>query len=373
MQANVSPDFAAFAAADWARLHDGGACTTHALYAALESSGSVNGNSGWESAHLRLDDGDTLAAAVPLYVKHHSYGEYVFDWAWADAYRRHGLDYYPKLVAAVPFTPVPGARFFARDAATREAAIAHTLGLAEASGASSLHILFPSADEVEALRAHGLLIREGVQFHWHNRGYRDFDDFLGHLSQPKRKKIRQERRRAGEHGLRIEWLDGHSASADDWRFFYRCHATTYALRGNAPYLSAAFFTTLAREAPDSVRLVIARAGDTPVAAAFFLRDATALYGRYWGAVADLPFVHFELCYYQAIEHCITHGLQRFEGGAQGEHKLARGLEAVRTWSAHWLRDERFRDAVDRYLERERGAVNLYLDELDDRSPFRNAR
>ena len=220
------------------------------------------------------------------------------------------------------------------------------------------------------MRERGMLIRTGVQFHWLNRGYADFDDFLSALNHDKRKKIRQERKRATTLGLSCEWLDGASAQAADWHFFYRCYATTYALHRSAPYLTPTFFPMLAERAPDKVRLLLARRGSEPVAAAFFLCDGEALYGRYWGASEHLPFLHFELCYYQAIEYCIRNQIPRFEGGAQGEHKMARGLEPVETRSAHWIRDPRFRDAVDRFLAREKEGVGFYLDELTDRSPFR---
>lgn len=354
----------------WDSVSGHTACLSHAFLSALEDSGSVASGTGWTPRHLGLWSGDTLQAALPLYEKHHSYGEYVFDWAWADAYARHGLDYYPKLLSAIPFTPVPGARLLGSDPLARAELLDAALQIAEDAGHSSLHILFPGEIEADWMRTRGMLVRTGIQFHWLNRGYPDFDDFLAVLNHDKRKKIRQERKRAAAHGLTYEWLDGTSAQAADWRFLYRCYATTYALHRSTPYLTPAFFPMLAERAPDKVRLLLARRDDEPVATAFFLCDHEAMYGRYWGASEHLPFLHFELCYYQAIDYCIRNRIPRFEGGAQGEHKMARGLEPVVTRSAHWIRDERFRDAVDRFLAREREGVGFYLDELAERSPFR---
>lgn len=360
-------------ASAWDALGDGRCCISHAMLSSLEDSGSVGEGTGWHPHHLVLFDADTPVAAMPLYEKLHSYGEYVFDWAWADAYQRHGLAYYPKWLSAVPFTPVPGARLLARDTATRAALARTARALAEESGLSSMHVLLPGAHEAELLAENGFMLRRGVQFHWHNRDYRDFDGFLAALNHAKRKKIRQERRRAGAHGLECRWLDGHRATREDWAFFHHCYASTYALHRSTPYLTPAFFPMLAARMPECVRLLVAYRDGRPVASAFFLLDAEALYGRYWGAVEELPFVHFELCYYRAIEYCIEHRIPRFEGGAQGEHKISRGLEPVETRSAHWLRDERFTDAVDRFLERESEGIDFYLGELSERVPFRRDR
>ncbi|MDX5363823.1 MAG: GNAT family N-acetyltransferase [Pseudazoarcus pumilus] len=354
----------------WDALSGGACCISHAMLSALEDSGSVGEGTGWHPRHLVLEDPSGLVAAMPLYEKLHSYGEYVFDWAWADAYQRHGLAYYPKWLSAVPFTPVPGPRLLARDTASREALLRTARGLAEESGLSSMHILLPDETEAAALAAGGFMLRSGVQFHWQQRDYADFEDFLAKLNHAKRKKIRQERRRAAEHELECVWLDGHTATAADWAFFHRCYAMTYALHRSTPYLSAEFFPMLAARMPENVRLLLARRKGQAVAGAFFLKDEHALYGRYWGASEHLPFLHFELCYYRAIEYCIAHDIPRFEGGAQGEHKLSRGLEPVVTRSAHWLRDERFADAVDRFLARESEGIGFYLDELSERLPFR---
>lgn len=365
----------------------------HAYLATLEDSGCVGGRTGWTPAHATLWQRGELVAAMPLYIKAHSYGEYVFDWAWAQAYDRHGLDYYPKWLSAVPFTPIPGPRILGRDLAAREALLDAVLASVRESQCSSFHILFPTEDELPLLVSAGLMVREGVQFHWLNRPatiagdtsvngtpsrdgengdsrWKDFDAFLASLNSEKRKKIRQERRRAAAHGLELHWLDGHEARAEDWDFLGRCYAMTYALHRSTPYLSNAFFHRLGERMPDAVRLLLACREGQPIAAAFFLCDDKALYGRYWGALDNLSFLHFELCYYQAIAYCIAHGLERFEGGAQGEHKLARGLGPVRTYSAHWIADPRFRRAVDDYLARERDGMDGYVDELNERSPFR---
>ncbi|QDF96570.1 GNAT family N-acetyltransferase [Azoarcus sp. DD4] len=358
-------------AAAWDRLAGSQVCLSHAYLDTLEQTGCVGGRTGWTPRHATLWRSGELVAAMPLYIKQHSYGEYVFDWAWADAYQRHGLDYYPKWLCALPFTPIPGQRLLGRTADDRRGLLDKLLTLAADSGLSSLHILFPDEDEGQWMTDAGLLLRQGVQFHWQNAGYTGFEDFLAGLNHEKRKKIRQERRRAAEHGLTLRWLDGHSATAADWRFFHRCYATTYALHRSTPYLNEDFFTELARRLPTRVRLLLAERDGAALAGAFFLCDDKALYGRYWGSTASFPFLHFELCYYQAIAYCIEHGLDRFEGGAQGEHKLSRGLLPVLTRSAHWIADPRFRDAVDRYLARETEGIGFYLDELAERSPFRS--
>lgn len=370
LQFRLLPGLRQVRPAAWDALAAAHPALAHAYLATLEETGCVGAGTGWTPRHASLWQGDELVAALPLYEKSHSYGEYVFDWAWAEAYARHGLAYYPKWLAAIPFSPLPGPRLLARDGATRRALLAAVLERAAAEGLPSLHILFPTEDEAALMAEAGLLLRQGVQFHWINAGYRDFEDFLAHLNHDKRKKIRQERRRA-RAGLDFTWLDGRSATAEDWRFFHRCYAGTYAAHRSTPYLTPAFFPALARAMPEAVRLLRVDRDGEPLASAFFLQGPEALYGRYWGAVDYVPCLHFEVCYYAAIDYAIAQGLARMEGGAQGEHKLARGLTPVRTWSAHWLREPRFADAVSRYLERESGGVEAWLDELEGRSPFRH--
>jgi hypothetical protein len=360
-------------AADWDQLAaDGPPFMRHAFLLALQSSGCVGEGTGWQPHFVRIDAPDgTLAAAAPLFLKSHSYGEYVFDWAWADAYRRHGLRYYPKGLVAIPFTPVPGPRLLARDAEARAALVRALLAQCETLQLSSLHVLFPTAaDEAAALEAAGLMRRRGVQFHWTNPGWPNFDGFLEALSQPKRKKIRAERRKVAEAGVVVDLLEGDAITEDDWTFFARCYETTYAQHHSTPYLNRAFFAELGRTMPESLLMTRARAGRRPIAAALLMHDRKALYGRHWGAIEHVPCLHFEASYYSPLEWAIRRGIERFEGGAQGEHKMARGFLPVPTESWHWLAHPAFSDAVARFLERETHGVDAYLDELTDRSPMR---
>ncbi|HUW36710.1 MAG TPA: GNAT family N-acetyltransferase [Rhodocyclaceae bacterium] len=342
----------------------------HAFLEALRLSGCACPETGWHPRHLTLWEGGDLVAALPLYVKDHSYGEFVFDWSWAEAYQRHGLAYYPKLVANVPFTPVPGPRLLARDEVSRERLLATALDHARASGTSSLHILFPTADEAALMSAAGMMIRKGVQFHWRNPGYRDFEDYLSALTRDKRKKVRQERRRVVDAGVRLARLTGGEIGDDDWTFFHRCYRLTYELRGRRPYLNLDFFLRLGRMMPENILLVLAERDGLPIAAALNLHDRDRLYGRYWGAVEDVPCLHFEACYYQAIEFAIERGIGVFEGGAQGEHKLARGFLPTETLSAHWLARPEFAAAVGRFLAQETQGVDRYVDELGEHNPFK---
>jgi len=370
----------AVAASDWnslAAAAGGGQAQPflrHEFLHGLEAAACVGGGTGWLPRHLLLEDAEgRLRAAVPLYLKSHSYGEYVFDWAWADAYRRHGRRYYPKLLSAVPFTPVTGPRLLAADAPAREAAARALLKLAADSGLSSLHVLFPTETEATLLAGQGTMQRRGVQFHWRNDGWSDFEGFLAALSQPKRKKIRAERRKVASAGLSIERLAGDAIGPQDWAFFVRCYENTYAEHGATPYLNLAFFERLGALMPGHLVLVIARDGARPIACSLLVVDEARVYGRYWGALEHVPCLHFELCYYQAIELAIERGLAVIEGGAQGEHKMARGFEPVAIRSAHWLAEPAFADAVERFLDREGGMVGAWLDELEERSPFRGER
>ena len=422
----------------------------HEYLAALHESESAVPHTGWTPRFMTLWEGDLLVAACPLYLKSHSYGEYVFDWAWASAYEQHGVPYYPKAVVAVPFTPVPGTRLMARDAAARQGLVQALCQWCEDEGISSLHVLFASDDDVLTGAREGLMLRHTVQFHWKNvaptlgtdvsslppegalaalgrpgggsgaapmlgtggfllptesvlaaveshcdsrsaaagpLAYRDFDDFLAHLTQEKRKKFRQERRRVAEAGVTFRWALGADITADAWNFFYRCYERTYLEHGNPPYLTRAFFQQMADRMPEHWLLFIAEREGRPIASSLIAISAQpssargqyhskyagcTAYGRYWGALERVDCLHFEACYYQPLAWCIAHGVQRFEGGAQGEHKMARALLPVPATSMHWLANPAFADAVDRFLAREGAGVEQYLDHLQARSPFRAA-
>jgi hypothetical protein len=361
------------APADWDALAGTQPFLRHRFLAALESTGCVGGQSGWRPCHATLAQDGRLLAAAPLYLKDHSWGEYVFDWAWADASQRAGLPYYPKLLCAVPFTPVPGGRLLAVDDAARGQLLAGIISMAADSGLSGFHGLFPQAAEAAAWRDHpGILQRLGVQFHWLNRGYADYAAFLAGLNHDKRKKLKQERRKVADAGVQIVRKVGEEISEADWQFFARCYAQTYREHRSTPYLNLAFFRQLGAVLGDHCLLVLAYQGEAPIAAALNLFDETRLYGRYWGAQVFVPSLHFELCYHQGIEFAIERGLQAFEGGAQGEHKLARGFEAVETVSFHWLANPALAGAVSRFLTREAQGVVQYLSELDERAPYRVA-
>lgn len=357
-------------AAAWDALALGNPTLAHAFLDSLHRTGCASPKTGWRPQYPTLWDGERLVGAAPLYLKAHSYGEYVFDWGWAEAYERHGLAYYPKLLCAVPFTPATGPRLLARDPATREKLARALLALAREAGVSSLHVLFPPAEDAAALRAAGLLERAGVQFHWRNAGYREFDDFLAALSHDKRKKIRQERRRVAAEGVTLRRVTGHEATGKEWDFFASCYRRTYRAHRSTPYLTREFFGMLAERMPGQVLLVIAERDGKPIAAALDLFGPDALYGRYWGSVEYVPGLHFEACYYQAIEFCIERGIALFEGGAQGEHKHARGFLPEATRSLHWLAHPAFNRAVDDFLSEEGAHISAYVDELNDRTPFR---
>ena len=390
----------------------------HEYLLALHASGSAVPHTGWTPRFMLLWAGSELIAACPLYLKSHSFGEYVFDWAWANAHAEHGLPYYPKAVVAVPFTPVPGTRLLARDQAARAALIAAVRDWCADQRLSSLHLLFGDETDLAACEGAGLMRRSQVQFHWKNgapprsaaapaalppvgalatlgrpgdgsdapveRPFADFDDFLAALTQDKRKKIRQERRRVAEPGVRFRWAAGNDITAEDWAFFYRCYRRTYLEHGNAPYLTPAFFAHMARHMADVWVLFTAERESRPIATSLIAVGArpesaggsndayngAVAYGRYWGALERVDGLHFEACYHQPLEWCIHHGVARFEGGAQGEHKMARALLPVATHSAHWLAHPGFADAVARFLARESLAVDGYLGQLGERSPFR---
>lgn len=342
----------------------------HEFLAALIETGCATARTGWAPRFLVLERGGELAAAMPLFVKSHSYGEYVFDWAWANAYARHGLEYYPKLLGAIPFTPVAGARLLARNATDRRALASAALEAAEPF--SSLHVLFATEDEALLMKSLGMMLRHTIQFHWANAGYASFDAFLAGLSRARRKNIRQERRRVREAGVVMRTLRGAEIGTEHWEFFHRCYRHTYAAHGSSPYLTLGFFKRLGATLPEHTVLFLAERDARPIAASLCLADGPHLYGRYWGAIEHVPLLHFECCYYQPIEHAIVNGLATFEGGAQGEHKLFRGLMPVQTVSAHWLAHAGFARAVEDFLSREAEGIGRYVDELNEHSPFRKA-
>ncbi|MGB7181886.1 MAG: GNAT family N-acetyltransferase [Burkholderiaceae bacterium] len=364
-------------AADWNTLAGdgpGAVFVRHEWLSALETSGSVGADTGWQPLHLLLEDMDKkLVGAVPMYAKYHSYGEYVFDWAWADAYRRNGLDYYPKLLSAVPFTPIAGNRLMARDNTAR-AALAEGLRIqAQRAKVSSLHILFPDDDGKKALSDAGYMIRTGVQFHWRNQGFKDFDEFLAALSQKKRKKIRAERRKVAEAGVTCTRLVADEITEADWQFFIRCYNQTYREHHSTPYLNLKFFQTVAKLKPEAFIMIRAEQDGKPIGASLLVRDGDRIFGRYWGALEWVSHMHFEVAYYQTIEAAIALGIQVIEGGAQGEHKMARGFLPVATCSAHWLAEPAFADAVQDFLERETTMMDGYIGELEERSVFAGAK
>jgi predicted N-acyltransferase len=367
-------------AAGWRELLQGSPVPTPFLdpewLAALHRSGSAISGTGWTPVFLTLVDAQgALQAACPLYLKDHSYGEYVFDWAWARALEEAGQPYYPKLLCAVPFTPVPGSRLLARSHPARVMLLAAMQQLARQHGLSSAHLLFMDEADRAAAQAAGWQLRETVQFHWENRAprpYADFADFLAGLHRDKRKKIQQERRRVAQASVTVSARQGPAITTQDWDFFYACYAATYRAHGSRPYLTRRFFDDWALALPQSPLLFLAEREGRPIASSLLVVDAASgvAWGRYWGSVEWVPCLHFELCYYAPIQWCIEHALQRFEGGAQGEHKMARGLLPVRTWSAHWLAHPGLAEAVERFLARERQAIGAYVSELDDRNPFK---
>jgi predicted N-acyltransferase len=343
----------------------------HEFLAALEHHGAVGGDSGWHPCYLTLEESGHLLGAVPLFRKDHSFGEFVFDWAWAEAYGRLGRAYYPKLVAAVPYTPVTGRRLLYTDPALADVLAEAALRYASDAGDSSLHWLFTAADEVACLQRHGLLLRAGCQFHWHNRGYADFDDFLAGLSSRHRKKLRSERRLVREQGLQIEILRGGEAAPAVWDRFHHFYRDTFERKGNYAPLTRGFFREIGAVLADDSLLILARQGSEYVAGALFYVGGDTLYGRHWGSSGEFHHLHFELCYYAAIDYCIARGLRRFEAGAQGEYKVRRGFEPTPTYSLHWLADADFQAAVADFLVREGRAVENYLDEMQGHLPFKS--
>ncbi len=362
----------------WNRLASDTPFLRHEFLSALEDAGCVGGKTPWHPAYLTVwDDTKRLVGALPLYVKYDSRGEFVFDWSWAAAYERAEMAYYPKLVSAVPFTPVTGRRLLVDDAskfgpvADELVTAARTLG----SGirASSFHVLFPTDHERRYLEDDGMMTRKSCQFHWHNDGYASFDDFLGRLTSVKRKKVRRERRRIAEASVTFEHLRGDEPGAEDWDAVFEYYSHTFLRRGRAPYLNREFFDEIARTMPKNLVIILARFDGRPIATAICFRGDRTLYGRYWGSLADFHSMHFEACYYQGIEYCIREGLARFEPGTQGEHKLSRGFTPTATWSSHWIANPGFSRAIKRFLDQEHEHVEAYMRELAGHTPYRKDR
>jgi predicted N-acyltransferase len=374
MQLRILNSLAEVPRAAWDRLAGRNPFLRWDYLEALERSGAVSAATGWHPRHLLLEREGEPQAALPLYLKDHSWGEFVFDFAWADAYRQAGLDYYPKLLAAVPFTPVPGPRLLCAAGVDAAEAAGRLLqgarGLAGELAASSLHLLLPDDTQLEALRADGLSLRQDCQFHWFDEGYGDFEGFLGALTAEKRKKFRRERRRVREAGISFEWLRGEEISAVLLDEIYDFYASSFLRRGMDPYFPPAFWALLLERMPESIRVVLARKDGAAVAAAIFFVGGDVLYGRYWGCLQDYHSLHFETCFYQGIELALAEGCHRFEPGAQGEHKLRRGFRPVPTWSAHWLAHPAFARAIDAWLARERQHVAAYIEAAAQPLPFR---
>lgn len=357
-------------ASQWNALAGDHPAARHEYLNALETTGCVGPVTGWHPHHILLRRNGKLAGAMPLYLKSHSRGEYVFDYAWAHAFERHGVPYYPKLVCAIPFTPVPGPRLLAHTIADKNKLLNAAIAVARNNEISSLHVLFPVHEDLQVLEDNGLMTRSNVQFHWSNGPYASMDDFLAGLNQKNRKKIRQSRRALNNEGVEFEWLEGRDIDDNALNFFYRCYHRTYIEHGNLPYLNPEFFRRLRDELPDNLVLILAHQNGQPVASALNLRSADRLYGRYWGSLKFISGLHFEACYLQGIEYCIARGLNVFEGGAQGEHKLARGLMPVQTYSGHWIGEPGYARAIDDFLKRENVMIDDYVDVLEEHSPFR---
>jgi predicted N-acyltransferase len=347
---------------------------SHAFLSALEVSHSVGAGTGWQPYPMLVRDREELVGAMPLYVKSHSYGEYVFDWAWADAYQRRGLNYYPKLMSAIPFTPITSQRLLVAEvenATQIQALMVDALAQVMLKHAlSSVHVLFPDENSAAIFKDANWLQRHGVQFRWENESFNDFEDFLTRLSHDKRKKIRQERKKVAASGVVCHRIKGADVSPEQWRFFYQCYQNTYLEHHSTPYLTAEFFQEIAHSMPQNILLVLAYLDGMPIAGALNIYDKTSLYGRYWGAMQYIPNLHFELCYYQAQEFCITEQITFFEGGAQGEHKLARGFKPRPTCSFHKVAHPEFAVAIEDFVSRESQGIAVYTNELEQRVPFK---
>ena len=369
------------ASEDWNALlpSDAGPFLRHEFLNSLEETACVGGNTGWQVAHLVLRDDRRLIGAMPLYLKQHSYGEFVFDWSWAQAYEQQGMQYFPKALCAIPFTPVQGSRILSTSTVNanlvKQQLIAGLKTLVLQNNLSSAHVLFPQSAEVNELKKQGFMLRDSVQFHWHNHGFENFEQFLAALTMKRRKNIRREREQVAREQITFRHVPGISSTNTDWEFFYRCYANTYLEHRSNPYLSEAFFKLWAQRMPENLHLIIAERNGNPIAASLLVIDPTSskAYGRYWGAIEHVPCLHFETAYYQAIEYCISMNIQTFEGGAQGEHKMARGFLPTTIQSAHYIADPQFAKAVQHFLNREHQGIGAYVDELAEHSPLKSSK
>ncbi len=357
-------------ARQWDALAEGEPLLSHAFLSALETSASVGKDTGWGPCILTITQENQLIGAMPLYVKSHSYGEYVFDWAWADVYEQSGLAYYPKLLSAIPFSPITSTRLLAHDLATQTMLIDALEAVMTQHQLSSAHVLFPNEEEATLFEQSGWMKRIGVQFRWENKQYQTFDDFLQTLSHNKRKKIRQERKKVANAGVVSHFVKGKQATEADWDFFYECYCNTYTEHRSSPYLTRAFFTEISQSLSDHILLIVAEQAGVKVASSLCFYNAHTLYGRYWGATTFVSGLHFELCYYQAQQFCINENIQYFEGGAQGEHKLARGFQPRPTCSFHKIAHPDFARAIKDFLLRESNGIAAYTNELEERTPFK---
>ena len=371
--------------AEWNNLFDSDKQSPfirHEYLNALEKTGCVSIETGWKPCHCTLhDESGTLLAAMPLYLKSHSYGEYVFDWSWANAYKEHGLNYYPKLLSAIPFTPVQGSRILGSNAVANQTLINGVKEFALSNQISSIHILFPEEKDLTHLNKSGFLQREAIQFHWENstsnganNKYINFEDFLQSLNKKRRNNILRERRYLRDLDIEFTHITGNKISDHDWEHFYACYSNTYLEHGSSPYLNLDFFKKIGRELAEYIHLIIAHIGEEKIASSLLFRNRyqenETLYGRYWGSLRHIPNLHFEAAYYQPIEFCISEGISIFEGGAQGEHKIYRGLSPINLHSSHFITDERFSSAIENFLNREGSAIHNYYNELQDHLPFK---
>ena len=374
MKTDCISSLAAIEPARWdALINDQHPLLSHAFLYAMEQHGCLTLSSGWIPRYLVIEDQGELIAAMPLYEKTNSWGEFVFDHAWADAYQRYGLDYYPKLVSAIPFSPVFGQKLLLKPGREQQLyplLLDAVYQVASQTGASSAHILFPLQTEQRFFEKMGWTSRHDCQYHWENEGYASFDEFLSRLTHKKRKNIRQERRKVEQAGITFRQLDGHTASAEDWRQFNHFYSSTYERKWGAPIFNQPFFESVAQKLGERMILIMADRGDACIAGALMYRSDSVLYGRHWGCSEYHPALHFETCYYQGIEFCIREGIRIFEPGAQGEHKIARGFRPVRTHSAHWLEDARFRPAIEQFCEQESQAINEHIESLSSHNPYK---